>query len=92
MLDYQDVRRRDVTVWLGAEGMQETEGQAWRRDATSQETIDLATERGGTVEEFAAMKLDHTGRPYWLVTITRQAPVEVWLHCSSHLRVVHAYP
>lgn len=100
-LDEEEAKRRrrmnprDVTLLLGAEGCTELGSQPWLRAATEAEAEALKAERASpdkTREEndraWDALFLDLIGRPYWLVTVGRDAPEEIWLRASSHLRLV----
>lgn len=94
-----DPRVRDCTLFLGAEGCAELEGADWLRPATEEEISQLRAERalgdartGGRDDE--ADRLDweglfiHNGRPYFLVTVLRTAPLDIWLLASGHLRML----
>jgi hypothetical protein len=83
------VNDRDVTLFVGAEGVAELEGQPWIREATEEEIVRLRAERQPKDDaEWESLFLDGVGRPYFLMTVLKDAPEEVWRKASSHLRVL----
>ena len=65
------------TLLLGAEGCAEAENVDWLREATDEEALAFwkeAREQGYTSK---AITVDKVGRPYWLMTITDEAPAGV---------------
>lgn len=91
--DADKVQRRDTTLFLGAEGLQETEGQPWIRPATDAEIEALRKEttdglpEADAREKWQNMSIDRIGRPYFLVTVLGSAPDEVWRVACGHLRM-----
>jgi len=89
-----DPRTRDCTLFLGAEGCSEMEGQPWLREPTDEEIAELKTERTSGRDPIEAeadwngLFMDRTNRPYHVMTVTREAPLKIWLRASSHLRMV----
>lgn len=64
------------TLLLGAEGCAETENVDWVREASDREAVDFwaeVREQGLT----GIATVDKIGRPYWLMTVTEEAPKEV---------------
>jgi len=61
-----------ITLWLGAEGCAELENETWLREATEEE-IEAFREEWGQ-PGFDDLKLDGIGRPYFLMTVTEDAP------------------
>lgn len=65
-----------LTLLLGAEGVSETEGQPWIREATAEEAEEFRDFYGGS-DVMQELGLDRTGRPYWLMTLTEETPPEI---------------
>jgi len=95
-------RQRPVTLLLGAEGVADLQSAhggnypAWCREATADE-VDAELEYQGDEENKARVRdmvVDHTGRPYWWVTLSPDSPGHVWREASSHLRMLRlpAFP
>jgi hypothetical protein len=77
-----------ATLLLGAEGcselgMETPEQPSWIRAATTEEL-----ERVFTSKELLALAIDHNMRPYYPVTVTDDAPQDVWATAVSMKRVV----
>jgi hypothetical protein len=90
----QDARTRDCILFLGAEGCAEMENEPWLRDPTETEVVAFRTGLEARTEfspgrtDFDQLSIDPMGRPYWIKIVTREAPIDVWLRASSHLRLV----
>ncbi len=101
MANNNDVRTRDCTLFIGAEGVSELghPPPIWCREATPEEIEQTRQERalgdarsGGRDDkkdhdDWIGLFTDGIGRPYFLMTVTREAPIEIWIKASSHLRV-----
>jgi len=84
-----------VTLFVGAEGCAETADKPWIRDSTSDEIEEfkkwfreVRAQGDPDADDWADFGLDHSGRPYWLMTVTSDAPDDVWLKADGHLRVL----
>jgi len=101
MANDNDMRTRDCTLFIGAEGVSELGDPppCWLREPTREEIEQTRAERklgdaraGGRDDraddaDWEGLWIDRMGRPYFLMTITREAPLEIWIKASSHLRV-----
>ena len=61
-------------VLLAAEGMAELEGEPWIRDATEHEMEAFVERHKLTRDELRELMVDKTGRPYWMVRLSDDAP------------------
>jgi len=61
-------------VLLAAEGMAEIQDQPWVRDATEAEMEAFRERHKLTRDELRELMVDKTGRPYWMVTLSDDAP------------------
>lgn len=66
------------TLLIGAEGTAEIDGLPWVREATDKER-QAFIERvlDGDEERYRNSTVDRTGRPYFLLTILADAPIEI---------------
>jgi hypothetical protein len=71
-----------VTLYVGAEGCAETEGVPWIREPTEEEIADFL-KRYPDVSS-----IDRFGRPYWLRTVTDDAPSHVLDYVRPRIRVL----
>jgi hypothetical protein len=82
-------QRQPVTLLLGAEGCSELENQPWIREATAEEErafeLYLREQKGLALNECT---IDHNGRPYWVMTLLPDAPVEYLDLATRKLRTV----
>jgi hypothetical protein len=74
----------DITMLLGAEGVAETAGEPWIRDATEEEAGALREKVGG--RRYEALVLDGMGRPYFPVVVSGSAPGWARKSASTHIR------
>jgi hypothetical protein len=87
MSDEQRVEQgMDTILFLGAEGTMEAEAVDWAREATPAEAA--AFKKRLDRDDFDELYYDKTGRPYWLIVVTSDAPADIWNRASSHLRMV----
>lgn len=78
-----------VLVMVGAEGVQELEGQPWAREVNDDAAWEqLAQSVGMPVEKVREMRMDGTRRPYFLVELGDDAPAAALDHAKRSLRVV----
>jgi hypothetical protein len=63
-----------VTFLLGAEGCAEVGDVPWLRDATETETELLRRTLAAIEVNLDAVTVDGMGRPYWVKTLTSDAP------------------
>lgn len=84
-----DPRTHNCVLFLGAEGLAESAGQTWLRPATPAEVESFRIELAHKgPRDFNALGRDHIGRFYEVVVVDRDAPLDIWLRASSHLRCV----
>lgn len=67
---------------VGAEGVSETEGEAWIREATKEEAETFWLDKDTDLD------IDHNGRPYWLMAILPTAPAEIYDRTAKCVRAV----
>lgn len=71
-----------VTLLVGAEGCSECKDEPWLRDPTPEEAERFK-------QQYPQLQsIDPNGRPYWLKTVTDDAPAEVLGYVKKMLRVV----
>lgn len=84
-------------LFVGAEGVSESQDIPGVREPTNEELEELRqwfidVRWKGDAEEaardFADFFIDHNGRPYFLRTVTAEAPVNVRIKADGHLRCV----
>jgi hypothetical protein len=85
-----DSRQEDVTILLGAEGVAECAQEPWLRAAKEDEVEAFRSRIGKSF--YDALLEDHTGRPYWTVTVLSTAPDWAWNAARGHLRLVRLEP
>jgi len=103
-MEHDKIKTRDVTLLVGAEGVSEIKDEPWAREATEEETKTWRDElekpyksaiSGDLIsgrKDVDQLYLDSMGRPYFLCTILKSAPIDVWLKASSHLRTIRVTP
>jgi len=79
---------RTTTLLLGAEGFAELnqDGVSWMREATDEEVDAFRAELGRG--DFDESCVDGTGRPYFVVVVTDEAPAGVWAFARAMKRAV----
>ena len=77
----------ESVVLLAAEGMAEVEGAEWLRDATDEERLAFSQRHDLSDDQFRRLIIDHTGRPYWLVTLLQNAPEIAKQKAATYARV-----
>jgi len=87
--------KKNETLLLGAEGVSETEGKDWIRDATADEIEDLKNaiaDASRTIDRlddaYKSALSDGTGRPYFPMTVLANAPPSVLARAHHTLRTV----
>jgi hypothetical protein len=70
------------TLLVGAEGCAETEDANWMREATVEEAAEFHRQNP------MVSTIDGIGRPYWLMTVTDDAPLEVLEYVKTKIRVL----
>lgn len=73
------------TLLIGAEGVAERAGTPWLREANEDEKETFCAFYGAKLRE---LNVDGTGRPYWLMTITDDAPEGVLKANAGYGRLV----
>jgi hypothetical protein len=88
-------KKKNATLLLGAEGVSETEGEDWIRDATVDEIEGLKTAiadasrtMNTTNDTYKSALIDGTGRPYFAMTVLASAPPSVLTLAHDTLRTV----
>jgi hypothetical protein len=80
-----------VTLLVGAEGVSETDHIEWIRPATKEEADEFyaAYQTEESREQLErSLTIDMTGRPYYLTTLTEDAPYSVLMANKGYGRVV----
>jgi len=76
-----------MVVLLAAEGMAELDGESWIRDATEAEREAFRVRHKLTRDELRELMVDKTGRPYWMVTLSDDAPDRAKRKAEEFVRV-----
>jgi len=79
----------EVSVFLGAEGCSEVEGKPWIRNGTHEEYEELRTAVGN--DRWNSLISDATGRPFFLVFISDEAPAPVWEKANMIAKMKRLY-
>jgi hypothetical protein len=81
----------DLFILLGAEGCSEAQDEPWLREPTKEE-VDAHREELGYDDKgksrLGKLSIDMSGRPYFLMVVTDEAPTEIRARAEEHLRVV----
>jgi len=87
--------KKKATLLLGAEGVSETEGEDWIREATADEVEDLKNDIADAMGALSTLSdtyrdalSDGMGRPYFAMTVLATAPENVLARAHNSLRAV----
>jgi hypothetical protein len=75
-----------IIVLVGAEGCQELRDMDWAREATSEELKMLKMRLGE--EQYKRLSVDDSGRPYWPMVISEEAPEHKKARAQQYDRVM----